>query len=208
MLSPYDILVIYSGKIVCPCAHSICHMCLSRCLAHRTVLLWFSPVVHSKLFMVQSENHPDSWGTYSYFRCLVSPCLIRTWYPTYFGQTAEFGRLSDRQWVIFSSIRDATNRVGPVITYCGIRPMRFAENASDYAHIRSRASAAGPSSSFWISSLRPSQALLNDRLRSNIPWLVVWLPSILFSQKYWECQNPNWLSYFSEGWPNHQPVPI
>ena len=36
-------------------------------------------------------------------------------------------------------------------------------------------------------------------------WLVVWLPSILFSQKYWECHHPNWLSYFSEGWPNHQP---
>ena len=27
----------------------------------------------------------------------------------------------------------------------------------------------------------------------------------LFSQKYWECHHPNWLSYFSEGWPNHQP---
>ena len=30
--------------------------------------------------------------------------------------------------------------------------------------------------------------------------------SILFSQKYWESNHPNWLSYFSEGWPNHQPV--
>ena len=29
-------------------------------------------------------------------------------------------------------------------------------------------------------------------------WLVVWLPWILFSQKYWECHHPNWLSYFSE----------
>ena len=23
---------------------------------------------------------------------------------------------------------------------------------------------------------------------------------------YWEFHHPNWLSYFSEGWPNHQPV--
>ena len=23
---------------------------------------------------------------------------------------------------------------------------------------------------------------------------------------YWECHHPNWLSYFSEGWPNHQPA--
>ena len=23
---------------------------------------------------------------------------------------------------------------------------------------------------------------------------------------YWESYHPNWLSYFSEGWPNHQPV--
>ena len=25
---------------------------------------------------------------------------------------------------------------------------------------------------------------------------------------YWECHHPNWLSYFSEGWPNHQPVMV
>ena len=36
-------------------------------------------------------------------------------------------------------------------------------------------------------------------------WLVVWLPWILFSQKYWVANHPNWRSYFSEGWPNHQP---
>ena len=34
---------------------------------------------------------------------------------------------------------------------------------------------------------------------SNQTWLVVWLPSILFSQKYWEFHHPNWLSYFWEG---------
>ena len=28
----------------------------------------------------------------------------------------------------------------------------------------------------------------------------------LCSQKFWECHHPNWPSYFSEGWPNHQPV--
>ena len=41
-----------------------------------------------------------------------------------------------------------------------------------------------------------------------ISWLVVWLPFGLFSQKYWESHHPNWLSYFSEGWPNHQPEMI
>ena len=30
-------------------------------------------------------------------------------------------------------------------------------------------------------------------------WLVVWLPSILFSHDYWKFHHPNWLSYFSEG---------
>ena len=35
-------------------------------------------------------------------------------------------------------------------------------------------------------------------------WLVVWLPCFYFPI-YWECHHPNWLSYFSEGWPNHQP---
>ena len=29
--------------------------------------------------------------------------------------------------------------------------------------------------------------------------------SILFSHINWEFHHPNWLSYFSEGWPNHQP---
>ena len=39
-------------------------------------------------------------------------------------------------------------------------------------------------------------------------WLVVWLPSILFSQKNSGFRLSSQLtnSYFSEGWPNHQPV--
>ena len=32
-------------------------------------------------------------------------------------------------------------------------------------------------------------------------WLVVW--NIFYFPMYWECHHPNWLSYFSEGWPNH-----
>ena len=36
-----------------------------------------------------------------------------------------------------------------------------------------------------------------------VPWLVVW--NILFSP-YIGNNHPNWLSYFSEGWPNHQPA--
>ena len=35
-------------------------------------------------------------------------------------------------------------------------------------------------------------------------WLVVW--NIFYFPIYWECHHPNWLSYFSEGWPNHQPA--
>ena len=37
-----------------------------------------------------------------------------------------------------------------------------------------------------------------------IYWLVVWLP--FFTFLYIGNNHPNWLSYFSEGWPNHQPV--
>ena len=37
-------------------------------------------------------------------------------------------------------------------------------------------------------------------------WLVVW--DIFYFPIYWECHDPNWLWYFSEGWPNHQPVMI
>ena len=40
----------------------------------------------------------------------------------------------------------------------------------------------------------------------NIFWLVVWLPFFLFSHILGISNHPNWRSYFSEGWPNHQPV--
>ena len=33
-------------------------------------------------------------------------------------------------------------------------------------------------------------------------WLVVW--NMFYFPIYWEFHHPNWLSYFSEGWPNHQ----
>ena len=39
-----------------------------------------------------------------------------------------------------------------------------------------------------------------------IDWLVVWLPFFIFP--YIGNNHPNWLSYFSEGWPNHQPVEV
>ena len=40
-------------------------------------------------------------------------------------------------------------------------------------------------------------------------WLVVWLPFFIFPYigKFGN-NHPNWLSYFSEGWPNHQPVMV
>ena len=36
-------------------------------------------------------------------------------------------------------------------------------------------------------------------------WLVGGLEHQFYFPIYWECHHPNWLSYFSEGWPNHQP---
>ena len=38
---------------------------------------------------------------------------------------------------------------------------------------------------------------------TNNHWLVVW--NIVYFPIYWVANHPNWLSYFSEGWPNHQP---
>ena len=35
-------------------------------------------------------------------------------------------------------------------------------------------------------------------------WLVVW--NMFYFPIYWVANHPNWLSYFSEGWPNHQPA--
>ena len=35
---------------------------------------------------------------------------------------------------------------------------------------------------------------------------MVWNHRILWLSIYWECHHPNWLSYFSEGWLNHQPA--
>ena len=40
-------------------------------------------------------------------------------------------------------------------------------------------------------------------LHTHYYWLVVW--NIFNFPIYWVANHPNWLSYFSEGWPNHQP---
>ena len=37
-------------------------------------------------------------------------------------------------------------------------------------------------------------------------YLVGGLVAIFYFPIYWESNHPNWLSYFSEGWPNHQPA--
>ena len=36
--------------------------------------------------------------------------------------------------------------------------------------------------------------------------LPLWWFGTFFSSIYWVSNHPNWLSYFSEGWLNHQPV--
>ena len=43
-----------------------------------------------------------------------------------------------------------------------------------------------------------------DQTSSGWWWMVA--INLAFSQKYWEFHHPNWLLFFSEGWPNHQPV--
>ena len=40
---------------------------------------------------------------------------------------------------------------------------------------------------------------IGQSLPKKCGWLVVW------NINYWEFHHPKWLSYFSEGWPNHQP---
>ena len=51
-------------------------------------------------------------------------------------------------------------------------------------------------------TLTPSSLAIKNSRTDPGWWFGI---SILFSQKYWECHHPNWRSYFSEGWPNHQP---
>ena len=43
---------------------------------------------------------------------------------------------------------------------------------------------------------------------SSRNWLVVWLPSNFYFPRNIGNNHPNSLSYFSEGWPNHQPGKI
>ena len=65
----------------------------------------------------------------------------------------------------------------------------------------------------WFNS-RKKPARSMDRLRENIhrkPWNWLGFPIIsgwwfgTFFYPYIGNNHPNWLSYFSEGWPNHQP---
>ena len=66
----------------------------------------------------------------------------------------------------------------------------------------------------WLVALHCSQeALPREDMAEVVPaWdsfqhlLVGGLVAIFYFPIYWEFHHPNWLSYFSEGWPNHQPV--
>ena len=42
----------------------------------------------------------------------------------------------------------------------------------------------------------------NPAEESNNCW---WFRTYFYVSICWECHHPNWLSYFSEGWLNHQP---
>ena len=60
----------------------------------------------------------------------------------------------------------------------------------------------------WSSKLRGAGGHAARKMAWNMlvqreNWLVVWLPFFIFP--YIGNNHPNWLSYFSEGWPNHQP---
>ena len=54
----------------------------------------------------------------------------------------------------------------------------------------------------WSVVIRKTSSKL-DQFGANHHCLVVWLPFFIFP--YIGNNHPNWLSYFSEGWPNHQP---
>ena len=81
--------------------------------------------------------------------------------------------------------------------------------------------------SLWIDICRPTSRIAWDPRSQYLPeiendarfaprnfqsfhdvsssiWLVVWLPFFMFP--YIGNNHPNWRSYFSEGWPNHQPA--
>ena len=53
-------------------------------------------------------------------------------------------------------------------------------------------------------NFRPRVLFFGLHIMMYHDWLVVWLPFFIFPI-YWVANHPNWLSYFSEGWPNHQP---
>ena len=49
-------------------------------------------------------------------------------------------------------------------------------------------------SSTWIMIISMCMPCMHQK-PGKLVWLVVWLPSILFSQKYWECHHPNWRTH-------------
>ena len=56
---------------------------------------------------------------------------------------------------------------------------------------------------FFREFLLETTFLFHSR-QQQLFWLVVWLPFFIFP--YIGNNHPNWRSYFSEGWPNHQPA--
>ena len=58
---------------------------------------------------------------------------------------------------------------------------------------------------FFAHMVFVQQQLLSLRAHKSLLISGWWFETCVFSI-YWECHHPNWLSYFSEGWLNHQPV--
>ena len=58
----------------------------------------------------------------------------------------------------------------------------------------------------WLDDLIYLLGAFLKRYQDMWPILVGGLVAIFYFPIYWVSNHPNWLSYFSEGWPNHQPV--
>ena len=55
-----------------------------------------------------------------------------------------------------------------------------------------------------VSHVAPWKVRMTSKFPSKLHWLVVW--NIFYFPIYWESSSQLTNSYFSEGWPNHQPV--